>query len=143
MPTVKNEVILKCTPEVAFDEISKLDFMSKSNPRSGIKPILLFQNERIIRYTLNVENVGSWESERVLIPERNMIITQRRSPLTPFKYMVVLHIFEVIPEGTLFTYIEEFELDEDNKVNEDKILSDISNKVIPNMEKISEYFTCR
>lgn len=140
MPIIKEEIWLNCSPERAFNEISDLDFAKKINPNSGLNNQIIFQNERIIRYLLKVANVGEWESERVIIPETHTIITQRRNPLAPFKFMVVLHIFKANQKGTLFTYIEEFELFPENKAQENRIISDIMRKVGPNLNNIKEFF---
>lgn len=140
MPIIKEEIYLSCTPQEAFNKISRLDFVASINPNSGLNTTIVFQNSRIIRYILEVENVGKWESERLLIPEENMIVTQRRSPLSPFKYMIVLHIFKEHIQGTQLTYIEEFEVDEENIKKEEKIFSDITNKIKPNLKKIEAYF---
>ena len=140
MPVISEEILLSCTPNQAFLEIADLNFAKKLNPNSGLDNQIIFQNERIVRYRLKVANVGEWESERVMIPETHTIITQRRSPLAPFKFMVVLHIFKACPTGTLFTYIEEFELLPENQERETEIFTDIMRKVGPNLNKIREYF---
>lgn len=140
MPVIREEILLNCTPDQAFHEIADLNFVKRLNPNSGLDNQIIFQNERIIRYRLKVANVGEWESERVMIPENHTIITQRRSPLAPFKYMAALHIFKACPTGTLFTYIEEFELLPENLERETEIINDIMSKVGPNLNKIKEYF---
>ncbi len=143
MPVINERIILKCKPEEAFCQISKLEFMDKINPKAGLNTSVIFKNDRIIRYVLNVEGVGSWESERVLIPENNIIVTQRRNPLKPFQYMVIVHAFKEHPQGTCFTYVEEFEVDKENADKEEQIYQDISKKVRPNLEKIADYFNAK
>lgn len=140
MPKIKKEIYLNCTPEEAFNEISKIDFVKKINFTAGIDTKVNFQNERIVKYTMSVNDVGSWESERVLIPESNLIVTQRRAPLKPFKYMVVIHAFQKHSKGTKLIYIEEFEVEDESVDKEQKILADILKKISPILQKISDYF---
>lgn len=140
MAKIYEEVILKCDPEKAYKEISDMNFVRKINPNAGFSTNILFQNDRLVRYTLTVEKVGTWESERVNIPEALTIVTQKRKPLAPFAYLVVVQNFKAHEEGTLFTYIEEFEMDEENKEKEDGVLSDIMKKCKGNLKKIQDYF---
>lgn len=140
MPKIIEEIFLKCPPERAFSEIADMQFVKKINPDSGIENEVVFQNNRLIRYKLKVNNAGIWESERVIIPESLTIVTQRRSPLAPFKYMTVLHIFKKHESGTLLSYMEEFEMDEENMERESEVMNDILKKIDPNMKKIEKYF---
>ncbi len=140
MPKILEEVFLKCPPERAFSEIADMQFVKKINPDAGIDNEVIFENNRLIRYKLKVNNVGVWESERVIIPESLTILTQRRTPLAPFKYMTVLHVFKKQESGTLLSYMEEFEMDEENIKRESEVLNDILKKIGPNIKKIEQYF---
>ncbi|PSM56703.1 hypothetical protein C4L39_16435 [Clostridium diolis] len=143
MPKIKEKIYLNCTPEEAFNEMSKFDFINKINSTAGVDTKVIFQNERVIRYTISVDNVGSWESERILIPESNIIVTQRRTPLAPFKYMVVIYAFKEHSQGTQFIYVEEFEVEDKSTGKEQKIFADVLNKVGPILKNISDYFNLK
>ncbi len=140
MGQIMEEVILNCSPEKAFSEIADMQFVKKINPNAGIENEVIYQNKRLVRYKLKVSNVGVWESERIIIPESLTILTQRRNPLAPFKYMTVLHVFKKHESGTLLRYMEEFEMDSENIKRECEVLNDIFKKIGPNMKKIEQYF---
>lgn len=140
MPQVKREVYLKCKPEEAFNKIAKAEFLQKVNAKAGVLTKVIYQNERIIRYSLQVEHVGTWESERVLIKESNLILTQRRTPLAPFNYMVVIYKFVECNEGTKLIYIEDFTVQDKNIELESKILGKITGKVDSILKNISDSF---
>ena len=140
MIKINESTLLNCEPERAFREMADLDFVKKINPESGLDTEILFQNQRLVRYKLTVENVGTWESERVIIPEALTLVTQKRTPLSPFRYLVVIHCFHPHPEGTLFEYTEEFAMDENNLDKEQKVYEDISKKIKPMFAKIRNYF---
>jgi hypothetical protein len=140
MIKINESTLLKCKPGRAFKEMADLNFVKKINPKSGLGTEILFQNQRLVRYKLTVENVGTWESERVIIPEALTLVTQKRKPLAPFRYLVVIHCFHPHPEGTLFEYTEEFEMDENNLDKEQKVFGDISKKIKPMFAKIRNYF---
>lgn len=140
MPKIKKEICLKCTPQEAFNQISKFDFVEKINSNVGVETKVIFKNERIVRYYLKVKNVGEWQSERVLIPESNLILIQRRTPLAPFKYMIVIYEFKEYYEATKLIYTEEFLVEDKSIELEKKIFANISEKVNLILKDISDSF---
>lgn len=141
MPKIEKEIFLNCSPDQAFKKMSKFDFIKRINSTTNVDTNILFHNGRIIRYSITVNGVGSWESERILIPESNIIVTYRRSPLSPFKYMVVLYALKEYGHGTKVTYVEEFEVEDRNIHLEEKILKDILKRVDPILKNIADYFS--
>lgn len=139
MPRIKKEIFLDCGLEETFAEMSKFDFIKRINSSADVSTKMVFQNGRVIKYCLDVKGIGNWESERILIPESNLIITHRQMPLKPFKYMVVIYILTEVEQGTKFTYLEDFEV-EDGNIFEEKIFTDISKKADIILGKISDYF---
>jgi len=139
MPSIREEILLDCTPEAAFAEISSLDFAKKVGLSSGINNEVLFQNERIIRFNFKVKisnNLRSIESERILIPENFTIITQRRNLLSA-KYNVIIDFFKRHDSGTIMTHIDEFD---DQSIN-DEALNNMRNTTKTYMRKITDYFS--
>jgi hypothetical protein len=131
---------LKCSKEKAFSEISTVDFMKKIDPNFGLNTEILLQNKRIIRSLSKVEKVGNVEIERVIIPENFIIITQRRPPLAPFVYQISLQLFFDHKDGVLLKWINDFELDENNKPKEEFILSFIKKNDNNNLQNTQNYF---
>lgn len=140
MPKIEKEILLNCSPKEAFAKMSQFDFIKQINSAADVDTKVVFQNSRIIRYSINVKHVGEWESERILIPESNLIVTHRRVPLSPFTYMVIIYALKEHNQGTRFIYIEEFEVENKNKQYEERIVSDISKKVNSILTQISDYF---
>ncbi len=81
MPKINEEIILNCSREKAFNEISKVDFMKKIDPIAVTQEIL-FQNERLIHTISRGTPSGDVELEIVIIPENFTIVLIRRPPLT-------------------------------------------------------------
>lgn len=140
MPVIKKEIILKGTTKEIFKRMSKYSFIQEMNSSANVCTKIIFKKPRIIRYGIEVKNIGYWESERVFIPEKNVIITQRKEPMGPFKYLVVIYVLEKDNQGTKFTYIEEFDVCDNYQNEVEKIYSDISKKVNPILQKITDYF---
>lgn len=123
-----------------FKRMSEYSFIQEMNSSANVCTKIIFKKPRIIRYGIEVKNIGYWESERVFIPEKNVIITQRKEPMGPFKYLVVIYVLEKDNQGTKFTYIEEFDVCDNYQNEVEKIYSDISKKVNPILQKITDYF---
>lgn len=128
------------TTKEIFKRMSEYSFIQEMNSSANVCTKIIFKKPRIIRYGIEVKNVGYWESERVFIPEKNVIITQRKEPMGPFKYLVVIYVLEKDNQGTKFTYIEEFDVCDNYQNEVEKIYSDISKKVNPILQKITDYF---
>ncbi|MCX5974547.1 MAG: hypothetical protein NTU59_07785, partial [Coprothermobacterota bacterium] len=119
MPKISEEILLDCTKETAFSEIVTVDFMKSIDPNFGLNTEIIFQNERLLRSLSKVERIGDVEIEKIIIPESFTIVTQRRPPLAPFIYQLSIQILSEHKDGSLLKWLNEFELDEDNKPKEE------------------------
>jgi hypothetical protein len=122
MPKIYEEVVLSCSREKAFAEMTAVDFIRKCQPDVGVEFDTTFASERLTRYKMKV---GKWEleSEKVIIPEAFTFVT-RRAVSSPAGYSLIIQIFEVHERGTLLKHIEDFEPHEG-----EEHLSDLKSKV--------------
>lgn len=140
MTAIREEVILNCAPEMAFTEVSRIDFARKIGFGSDTENEVLYQNDRIIRFNFKAKfnnNVMSLESERILIPENLTIITLRRN-LSSAKYNVIIDFFEKHELGTMMTHIDEFETNEPS--TNEAVLDNMKKTTKLYMDKIADYF---
>lgn len=142
MIRIKEEAYLNCSLKEVYEKFADINFLSSidKNKKLDVENKVLYQNDRLITYELIVNNVGSWQSTRILVPETNLIITKREKPLSPFKYMVILHLFQQQDNGVNFIYLEEFEMDDDHISEENDVTNSIKKKLRVNMENIIKYF---
>lgn len=143
MPKIYEEIVLNCPGEKVFAEISSVEFMKKLDPNYGTDTEVLLQNERLIRSVSNVQNIGSVEIERIIIPESFTLVTQRRPPMGPFVYQISLQILRECENGSTMVWIDEFELDWSFKPREEFILSVITENDKLNINKIRNYFNVK
>jgi hypothetical protein len=140
MSRIYEEIQLNCNKEAVFKEITSVDFMKSIDSNYGLNTTILFENERLLRSVSKVERIGSIEIERINIPETFTIITQRRQPLPPFIYQISIQILCDKKDATLLKWINEFELDIENKSKEELILSFIKKNDLNNLEKTKQHF---
>ena len=143
MPSLNEEILLDGAKETVFTEIVTIDFMKDLDSNFGFNTKILFQNQRLIRSLSKVDRIGDVEIERIIIPETFTIITQRRPPMAPFIYQLTIQILCDYKKGTLLKWINEFELDEDNKPREEMIVSIIRKNDILNLQKTQKYMNKR
>jgi hypothetical protein len=133
MPQIYEEVLLSCSREKAFAEMTVVDFIKKSKPDVGTEFETTFKSERLTRYKMRV---GKWEleSEKIIIPEAFTFVT-RRTVSSPAGYSLIIQIFEDHEKATLLKHIEDFEPDEG-----DERLSDLKRKVSLYLQGVQRYF---
>ena len=133
MPRICEEVVLSCSREEAFAEMTVADFIKKSQPDVRIEFETTFKSERLTRYKMKV---GKWEleSEKVIIPEVFTFVT-RRTVSSPAGYSLIIQIFEAHEKGTLLRHIEDFEPPEG-----EERMSDLKSKVNQYLEGVQKYF---
>ena len=133
MPKINEEVVLSCSREKAFADMTAVDFIKKSQPDVGIEFETTFKSERLTRYKMKV---GKWEleSEKVIIPEAFTFVT-RRTVSSPAGYSLIIQIFEDHEKGTLLKHIEDFEPQEG-----EERLSDLKSKVNQYLQGVQRYF---
>ena len=141
MPRISGEVILNCLREKAYNELSSFDFAERMDLSfDRTKREILFQNQRLTRTLARIENIGTVEMERILIPETFTIVSKRIPPMAPFSYFLGLQIFVERGNGAVLKWIEEFDLEEESKANEPGILAGLERHEREQFQKIGEYY---
>jgi hypothetical protein len=119
MPKLYDEIILNCNILDAYNKLQKLELEKKLNPQALLT--INFENERLIKYQLkHGEHIAAFE--KIFFPENFTVLTQRYSKEL-FNYLFFFYSFHEQGNKTLLKYIQDFELDEDNKAKE-KEMSD-------------------
>ena len=115
MPRIENSVVIEADarrvfeitndigrwPEL-FDEYSKAKVVSEE--RDGRWTEILFE--------LSNPEGSTWNSWRLLDHRELTAVAERREPLFPFRYMHLKWSYREVPEGTLMTWVQDFEIDD-------------------------------
>jgi hypothetical protein len=139
MPRIVEHITLPCTKETALKAIGSVAFMKNIDLNYGTSTTVLLENGRVIRSVSVVEGIGPVEIERLMIPEANVIITQRRPPMGPFVYQLTIQAFTDSPGGTLLEWTDEYELNGESREKEDMIRSIIVKNDKSILEKTRAY----
>ncbi|MFG2497880.1 SRPBCC family protein [Streptomyces sp. NPDC048441] len=115
MPRIENSIVIAAGtqhvfditndigrwPDI-FDEYSKAKVVSEE--REGRWTEIVFE--------LTNPEGSSWTSWRLLDHRELTAVAERRDPLFPFRYMHLKWSYQEVPEGTLMTWVQDFEVDD-------------------------------
>lgn len=136
---IERELILDVPPENIYQDMCDVDFFNKVLD-TGRRLNIVYKQDRVISYELDIKGVGKWVSQRIMLPEKLMFITERKNPLEPFEYMIILNIYEKHGNGTKFIYKEEFKVNKNNEEKTGEIFKKISGIIDRNMKTLKEYY---
>ncbi|MGW7082295.1 SRPBCC family protein [Streptomyces sp. NPDC054871] len=115
MPRIENSVVIEAdalsvfetTNDIArwpdlFDEYHHAKVVSQE--RDGRWTEILFE--------LTNPEGSTWSSWRLLDHRELTAVAERRDPLFPFRYMHLRWSYRQVPEGTLMTWVQDFEVDD-------------------------------
>lgn len=116
MPRIENSVVIEAearhvfdvTNDIGrwphlFDEYSHAKVVSEE--REGRWTEILFE--------LSNPEGSTWTSWRLLDHRELTAVAERRDPLYPFRYMHLRWSYRQVPEGTLMTWVQDFEVDDE------------------------------
>ncbi|MEU5996847.1 SRPBCC family protein [Streptomyces sp. NPDC047197] len=115
MPRIENSVVIEADAQRVFeitndigrwpdlfDEYSHAKVVSEE--RDGRWTEILFE--------LTNPEGSTWSSWRLLDHRELTAVAERRDPLFPFRYMHLKWSYRQVPEGTLMTWVQDFEVDD-------------------------------
>ncbi|MEN1969191.1 SRPBCC family protein [Lentibacillus sp. N15] len=113
MPRIKNCILIKETPLKVFEitnDIEKWSLLFKEYKSSNV--LTHSREGRFSKLTFELGNgKNKWRSWRILDKEDLVAIAQRVEPMYPFEYMHLTWSYEENENGTIMTWIQDFELD--------------------------------
>lgn len=74
-----------------------------------------------ITFRLTDDEDKSWVSWRLLFKDKYFAYAERLEPKFPFKYMKIIWLYTLKPEGVELTWIQHFEMDEKAKFNDEQV----------------------
>ncbi|MEG3626646.1 SRPBCC family protein [Streptomyces poriticola] len=125
MPRIENSIVVGAGPRHVFDITN--DIARWSEIFDEYRHAEVVSEEREGRWTEIVFELAdaegrSWRSWRILDHRELVAVAERRDPLFPFRYMHLRWSYREVPEGTLMTWVQDFELDEKFEVPLDTVV---------------------
>lgn len=114
MPHIENSIIIQEKPEKVFAITNDIDrWPVLFDEYSGAKVTKREEEGRFTKLVFQLSNAEgrSWQSWRLLDSKELVAIAERVEPLFPFLYMHLKWSYMLAPEGTLMTWMQDFELD--------------------------------
>lgn len=115
MPRIENSIVVEADPRHVFDVTNDIARWSEIFDEYSHAKVVSQEREgrwtEIVFELTNAEG-ASWRSWRIMDHRELVAVAERRDPLYPFRYMHLRWTYQPVPEGTLMTWVQDFELDE-------------------------------
>ena len=106
-----NSIFIKAPFQITFDISNQIERWTELFGKEYAKAEVLERKGNEITFRLTDEDGKSWVSKRWLHPTQKYAFASRHDPMFPFKYMKIVWLYHEQDEGTLMTWIQDFEMD--------------------------------
>ena len=116
-----NSVLINAPYELVFDISNHIERWTELFGDEYVKAEVLSREGNKITFKLHDNEGKSWVSYRLLFKSEKFTYASRKEPMFPFKYMKIVWFYHEAPEGTLMTWIQDFEMDPQAKYNDEQV----------------------
>jgi aromatase len=114
--------LIKAPFGLTFDISNHIERWTELFGDEYLKAEVLERKGHEITFRLTDNESKSWVSKRWLYKDLKFAYASRHDPMFPFKYMKIVWLYHESAEGTLMTWIQDFEMDPGfTKFNEQQI----------------------
>ena len=111
MGHTRNSIFISAPYGLVFDISNHIERWTELFGDEYVKAEILERDGDEITFRLTDDENKSWVSKRWLHKEQFFAFASRHDPMFPFKYMKIIWLYHVTEEGTLMTWIQDFEMD--------------------------------
>jgi len=116
-----NSMFINAPYELVFDISNHIERWTELFGDEYVSAEVLEREGNKITFRLTDNEGKSWVSYRLLFKDHNFAFASRKDPMFPFKYMKIIWLYHERDEGTLMTWIQDFEMDPGAKFNDEKV----------------------
>ncbi|MFZ2356963.1 MAG: SRPBCC family protein [Candidatus Omnitrophota bacterium] len=116
-----NSIIINAPYDLVFDVSNDIVRWTELFGGEYKKAEIVEKKGNLLTFRLTDDEEKSWVSWRLLFKDKYFTYSQRHDPLFPFKYMKIVWLYTLKPEGTEMTWIQHFEMDEKAKFNDQQV----------------------
>ena len=116
-----NSILIKAPYDLVFDISNDIERWTELFGGEYKEAKILKREGNKIIFQLTDNRGNSWQSFRLLFKDYYFTYAQRVKPLFPFKYMKIIWLYTLMPEGILMTWIQDFSMEEGAKFNDEQV----------------------
>ncbi|MEV8017919.1 SRPBCC family protein [Streptomyces sp. NPDC086554] len=116
MPRIENSIVIEADARHVFDVTNDIDRWPRLFDEYSHAKVVSEEREgrwTEILFELSNPEGSTWTSWRLLDHRELTAVAERRDPLFPFRYMHLRWSYRQVPEGTLMTWVQDFEVDDE------------------------------
>jgi aromatase len=111
MAHTKNNIFIKAPYNLVFDVSNQIERWTELFGDEYVKAEVLSRVGNEITFRLTDDENKSWVSKRWLYKDLKFAYASRHDPMFPFTFMKIIWLYHETKEGTLMTWIQDFEMD--------------------------------
>ena len=106
-----NSIFVNAPFDITFEISNHIERWTELFGDEYVSAEVLSREGNEITFRLTNNDGKSWVSKRWLHPEQRYAIASRYDPMCPFKYMKIIWLYHETDDGTLMTWIQDFDMD--------------------------------
>src|SRR5262245_51666001 len=106
-----NSIVINAPYDLVFEISNHIERWTELFGDEYVKAEVLKREGNEITFRLTVEWTKTWVSKRWLHKNLKYAYASRHEPMFPFKFMKIVWFYHETPEGTLMTWIQDFQMD--------------------------------
>ncbi|MCA9403545.1 MAG: polyketide cyclase [Candidatus Omnitrophica bacterium] len=106
-----NSIFVNAPFDITFEISNHIERWTELFGDEYVSAEVLGREGNEITFRLTNNDGKSWISKRWLHPEQRYAIASRYDPMFPFKYMKIIWLYHEMDDGTLMTWIQDFDMD--------------------------------
>jgi aromatase len=141
LPRIRHSIEIRKSPGEVFEITNDIDnWKTLFNEYGHSEVIKREEAGRFTRLVFRLRNLegNEWQSWRILDHNLLIAIAERDEPLFPFLYMHLKWSYEPVPNGTLMTWTQDFEIDPDLGVPEPEVVTRMDTHGRENQKRIKD-----
>ena len=116
-----NSIIINAPYEKVFDISNDIPRWTELFGTEYKKAEIISKEADKITFRLTDDEDKTWVSWRLLLKDNHLAYAERQEPKFPFKYMKIIWLYTLKPEGVELTWIQHFEMDSKAKCNDEEV----------------------
>ncbi len=141
MPHIQHSITINQDPQKVFNITNDIQrWPHLFNEYNAAKILTCEEAGRFTKLIFQLTNAegSSWRSWRLLDHQERLAIASREDPLFPFQYMYLKWMYTPVSEGTLMTWVQDFEVDPGFNVPLPTVLERMKAHTLENQQRIKE-----